>query len=122
MPSLVIFTVTMNKLIYIFYFFCCFASFSQSEELAQDYFDRGEFQKALISYQKLYEEKKGNINYFMRIVEIHQQLEQLDIAEQLLLDMASKSQNPQHRLPRIAQFAKFEEHLARLRIRHQVWK
>jgi tetratricopeptide (TPR) repeat protein len=64
--------------------------------LAKDYFDRGEFQKALISYQKLYEEKKGNINYFMRIVEIHQQLEQLDIAEQLLLDMSSKSQNPQH--------------------------
>ena len=32
----------------------------------------------------------------MRIVEIHQQLEQLDIAEQLLLDMSSKSQNPQH--------------------------
>jgi len=86
----------MNKLIYIFCFFCCFASFSQNEELAKDYFDRGEFQKALISYQKLYEEKKGNINYFMRIVEIHQQLEQLDIAEQLLLDMSSKSQNPQH--------------------------
>ena len=71
-------------------------SFSQNEELAKEYFDRGEFQKALISYQKLYEEKKGNINYFMRIVEIHQQLEQLDIAEQLLLDMSSKSQNPQH--------------------------
>jgi tetratricopeptide (TPR) repeat protein len=86
----------MNKLIYIFCFLCCFASFSQNEELAKDYFDRGEFQKALISYQKLYEEKKGNINYFMRIVEIHQQLEQLDIAEQLLLDMSSKSQNPQH--------------------------
>ena len=71
-------------------------SFSQNEELAKDYFDRGEFQKALISYQKLYEEKKGNINYFIKIVEIHQQLEQLDIAEQLLLDMVEKSRNPQH--------------------------
>jgi tetratricopeptide (TPR) repeat protein len=71
-------------------------SFAQNEELAKEYFDRGEFQKALISYQKLYEENKGNINYFMRIVEIHQQLEQLDLAEQLLLEMSSKSQNPQH--------------------------
>lgn len=86
----------MKILIYIFCFFYCFASFSQSEELAKDYFDRGEFQKALISYQKLYEEKKGNINYFIKIVEIHQQLEQLDIAEQLLLEMVDKSQNPQH--------------------------
>jgi len=71
-------------------------SFSQNEELAKDYFDRGEFQKALISYQKLYEEKRGNVNYFIKIVEIHQQLEQLDIAEQLLLEMVANSQNPQH--------------------------
>ncbi|MEZ4797998.1 MAG: tetratricopeptide repeat protein [Flavobacteriaceae bacterium] len=85
----------MNKLIYIFSFFFSFISFSQNEELAKDYFDRGEFQKALISYQKLYEENKGSINYFMKIVEIHQQLEQLDIAEQLLLDKSANSQNPQ---------------------------
>ncbi|PTM08841.1 MAG: hypothetical protein DA407_07165, partial [Bacteroidetes bacterium] len=86
----------MNRLIYIFCFFFSLLSFSQNEELAKEYFDRGEFQKALISYEKLYEEKKGNINYFIRIVEIHQQLENLDIAEQLLLDMSSKSKNPQH--------------------------
>jgi tetratricopeptide (TPR) repeat protein len=64
--------------------------------LAKEYFERGEFQKALISYEKLYEAKKGNINYFIKIVEIHQQLEQFDIAEQMLLDMVSKSKNPQH--------------------------
>ena len=86
----------MNRLIYIFCFFFSLLSFSQNEELAKEYFDRGEFQKALISYEKLYEEKKGNINYFIRIVEIHQQLENLDIAEQLLLEMSSKSKNPQH--------------------------
>ena len=71
-------------------------SFSQNEELAKEYFDRGEFQKALISYEKLYEEKKGNINYFIKIVEIHQQLENLDIAEKMLIEMFSKSKNPQH--------------------------
>jgi tetratricopeptide (TPR) repeat protein len=86
----------MNKLIYISCFLISLLSFSQNDELAKDYFDRGEFEKALISYEKLYEEKKGNINYFIRIVEIHQQLENLDIAEQMLLEMTSKSANPQH--------------------------
>jgi len=86
----------MNRLIYIFCFFFSLLSFSQNEELAKEYFDRGEFQKALISYEKLYEVKKGNINYFIRIIEIHQQLENLDIAEQMLIEMSSKSKNPQH--------------------------
>jgi hypothetical protein len=86
----------MNKLIYISCFLISLLSFSQNDELAKDYFDKGEFEKALISYEKLYEEKKGNINYFIRIVEIHQQLENLDIAEQMLLEMTSKSKNPQH--------------------------
>jgi len=71
-------------------------SFSQNEILAKEYFDRGEFQKALISYEKLYEEKKGNVNYFIKIVEIHQQLENLDIAETLLLEKSAKSKNPQY--------------------------
>jgi len=64
--------------------------------LAKEYFDRGEFQKALISYEKLYEEKKGNINYFIKIVEIHQQLENYDVSEKMLVEMSSKSKNPQH--------------------------
>ena len=85
----------MNRLIYILFFFCSLISFSQNEELAKEYFDRGEFQKALISYQKLFEQKKGNVNYFIKIVEIHQQLESFDVAEKMLLDRTSQSENPQ---------------------------
>ena len=76
----------MKKLIYIFCLFCSILSFAQSEILAKKYFDRGEFQKALISYEKLQEAKKGNVNYFLKIVEIHQQLENFDIAEQMLVE------------------------------------
>ena len=63
--------------------------------LAKDYFDRGEFNKALISYQKLYKEKKGNINYLLKIIQIHQQLEQYDISEKLLIEQTNTSKNPQ---------------------------
>ena len=64
--------------------------------LAKDYFDRGEFEKALISYQKLYEVKKNNSNYFFKIVQIHQQLENYGASEQLLLEKSNRSKNPQY--------------------------
>jgi tetratricopeptide (TPR) repeat protein len=63
--------------------------------LAKDYFDKGEFKKALISYQKLYDAKKNNSNFFFKIVQIHQQLEQYDASEQLLMEKANQNINPQ---------------------------
>ena len=71
-------------LICIFLFFNTVAS--QSEQLALDYFNSGEFEKALISYKKLYESNKGNTNYLLKIVQVHQQLEQFELAEALLLN------------------------------------
>ena len=41
--------------------------FSQSEEIADDYFKRGEFEKALITYQKL-NESSNNLNVFYKII------------------------------------------------------
>lgn len=69
---------------------------SQNEQLALDYFNSGEFEKALIFYNKLYENNKGNSNYFLKIVEIHQQLEQFDIAESLLMQQLKININPQY--------------------------
>ena len=75
----------MKFVIYICCFFLSVTAFSQNDEaLAKSYFDRGEFEKALISYQNLYQEKKNNLNHFFKIIEIHQQLEQYDLAEFLL--------------------------------------
>ena len=68
----------------------------QSEQVAKSYYDDGQFEKALISYQRLYETNKGNINYFFKIVEIHQQLEQLDQAEVLLKAIIQKNGNPHY--------------------------
>ena len=75
----------MKFIIYISCFFFSFSAISQNDEaLAKNYFDNGEFEKALISYQNLYTQKKNNLNYFYKIIEIHQQLEQYDLAESLL--------------------------------------
>jgi tetratricopeptide (TPR) repeat protein len=59
--------------------------FSQSEEIADDYFKRGDFEKALISYQKL-NEGTNNSNIFIKIIKTLQQLERYEEAEQILLE------------------------------------
>ena len=70
--------------------------FSQNEQLALNYFKKGEFEKALISYKKLYEANKGNSNYLIKLVQVHQQLEQFNLAEELLLNQIEKNKNPQY--------------------------
>ncbi len=69
---------------------------SQNEQSALNYFNVGEFEKALISYKRLYEANKGNTNYLLKIIEIHQQLEHFDISEKLLIQLVDKTKNPQY--------------------------
>ena len=63
---------------------------AQNEQLAQNYFDRGEFEKALISYQDLLKSQVGNSNYFEKTVECYQQLKQFDKAEAAINDRYTK--------------------------------
>jgi len=67
-------------------------SYSQ-EELANDYFKNGEFEKALSLYQKFEKENKRNLNYKLKIIEIFRQLEQLDKAEDYLISQLNTSPN-----------------------------
>jgi len=71
----------MKKFFLLFLFGFTFAIHAQNEQLAQNYFDRGEFEKALISYQELLKSQIGNSNYFDRTIECYQQLKQFDKAE-----------------------------------------
>ena len=67
-------------------------SFSQ-EELANDYFKNGEFEKALTLFQKLEKENPRSSNYKLKIVEVYRQLEQLDKAEAYLLSQTTSGNN-----------------------------
>lgn len=71
----------------------CFTSLfvqSQNEQLANNYFDRGEFEKALLSYEELSKLQPANFNYFIRTIECYQQLQQYDKAEKALIDRVAK--------------------------------
>jgi tetratricopeptide (TPR) repeat protein len=80
----------MKKIIFLFSLFCSLIVFSQNEQLAQNYFDKGEFEKALISYQELIIIQPFNGNYFQRIVDCYQQLKQYEASEKSILERYNK--------------------------------
>ena len=80
----------MKKIfLHIALFFTLFV-FSQNEQLAQNYFDKGEFEKALISYQELLTAQSGNGYYFQKTIECQQQLKQYGVAEKAILNRLDK--------------------------------
>lgn len=69
--------------IYIFLFFTI-ASFAQNEQLALNYFEKGDFEKALIAYEELLKNQPSNNIYFQKVVESNQQLSKFDKAKELI--------------------------------------
>ncbi|MFS4484276.1 tetratricopeptide repeat protein [Hyunsoonleella sp. 2307UL5-6] len=67
---------------------------AQDDVLAKEYYKNGNFEKALIGYQKLYSKSKSNITYIKQIVDIHQQLEQYKKAEAFLLEIIGRTNYP----------------------------
>ena len=74
----------MKKIIAFVFLFLSLWANAQNDQLAQNYFDRGEFEKALVSYEDLLKTSSGNSLYFQRVVECYQQLQQFDKAEKAL--------------------------------------
>ncbi len=73
---------------------CSSLLFSQSEELTNDYFKRGEFEKALIGYQQLHQKNPANNNYLFQLIKTQQQLKQYDQVQQLLQELIATNENP----------------------------
>ena len=67
--------------------------YAQSEQLAKNFFDQGEYEKALKVYQKLYEQNPANPVYFNGVVSSNQQMENFEEAEKMLMDRLNRSAN-----------------------------
>ncbi|WP_232459728.1 MULTISPECIES: tetratricopeptide repeat protein [unclassified Winogradskyella] len=63
-------------------------------DLADSYYNRGEFQKALLTYKKLYEAKPYSYTYVYKMVGTYQQLEQYENAKLLLEKRIEKTRIP----------------------------
>lgn len=79
-------------------FFFVASGFSQTEQVAKNYFDQGQFEKALKIYEKLVEEDPGNTNHFFGLVATYQQLERFTEAEKLLQYKINNTANAPHYL------------------------
>lgn len=77
----------MNRIFLTLLFgFVFLAGYAQAEDaLAKTYLDKGQYEKALYYYEKLYDGNPYNMNYLQSLVKCYQQLEQADKAEALLL-------------------------------------
>lgn len=63
---------------------CSVFVFAQNEQLAQNYFDRGEFEKAMVIYEDLLKTQPNNYQYFQKQVACYQQLKQYAKAEEMI--------------------------------------
>lgn len=71
-----------------------FSAFGQNQQLAQNYFDKGEFEKAIISYKELLEARPENGHFFLRLIECYQQLQRYDVAKTAIEERLAKYKEP----------------------------
>jgi tetratricopeptide (TPR) repeat protein len=74
----------MKKLFLHIALFFSLICFSQNEQLAHYYYDKGDFEKALVSFEELLQEIPQNSQYFLKTVDCYQQLKQYDVAEKAI--------------------------------------
>ena len=80
----------MKKIVLLIHLFLSLFAFAQNEQLAQYYYDKGDFEKAKISYEELLENIPQNTQYFLRIIDCYQQLKQFDFAEKAIQSRLDK--------------------------------
>lgn len=77
----------MRYLLFIIFSLAVYSqTFAQSDALARQYYEKGEYKKAIVAFEKLYKKSPRKINYFIGMVNSHQQLEDFETAEKLLLE------------------------------------
>ena len=80
----------MKKLFLHIALFFSLVCFSQNEQLAQYYYDKGDFEKAKISFEELLKATPQNYQYFTRIVDCYQQLQDFSASEKLINERLDK--------------------------------
>lgn len=80
----------MKKLLFFLPLFFSLIAFSQNEQLAQYYFEKGDFEKAKVSYEDLLKGQVGNGNYFQKLIDCYQQLQQFELAEKAIQERLDK--------------------------------
>jgi tetratricopeptide (TPR) repeat protein len=84
----------LQKIIIILAFLNSFWVSAQNEQLALQYFDDGEFEKALTIFEESSQKQPSNFFFLQKIIECQQQLKQYDKAEEVILKRKDKNNQP----------------------------
>jgi tetratricopeptide (TPR) repeat protein len=84
----------MKKLFLYITFLLSVAAFAQNEQLAYNYFDKGEYEKALVLYQDLEKAQPYNTFFTQKVAACYQQLQQYDKAAATLQAKLGKNRQP----------------------------
>ena len=82
----------MKNLFYLFFFFCSI-TFGQSFSLGENYFEQGEYEKAKSIFKSLFEKQSRSQKYLLAYTKTLTELEQLNEAEQLLVNYLQGTDN-----------------------------
>ena len=86
----------MKHLVILFISLFCLVSFAQVDPaLAKDYYQKGAFEKALVLYKKLLKTSRSSPDYTLKVIECHQQLNQLKAAKEFIETQILQSWHPQ---------------------------
>jgi tetratricopeptide (TPR) repeat protein len=80
----------MKKLVLHITLFFSLVCFSQNEQLAQYYYDKGDFEKAKISFEELLKASPQNSQYFQKTIDCYQQLQDFSTSEKLIKERLDK--------------------------------
>lgn len=78
------------KILFLF----SFVAMAQNEQLALDYFEKGDFEKAVTLLEVISNKQPTNLYYFEKVITCYQRLNQLEKAEKLIVTQKSKFFNP----------------------------
>ena len=74
----------MRSIVLLLLLLTCASVIAQSELLAKNYFNQGEYEKAITIYDKLYRKNPGRVDFLKALVESNQQMENFEEANRLL--------------------------------------
>ena len=69
---------------------------AQEEQIADEYFKNGEFEKAQLAYLKLFENEPANNSYFSKLLDSYRQLQRFEDANALVNSRLSRTKNPSY--------------------------
>ncbi|WP_252732538.1 MULTISPECIES: tetratricopeptide repeat protein [Cellulophaga] len=85
----------MKKTLFILFFTFIQFAFSQTYNLAKQYLNDGDFEKAVVYFEKLYKDNPTRTEYIKDLINCYQQLERFEDAEKTLIDILnSKKAHP----------------------------